>query len=167
MPQENNWFVFYTKSRAEKKVYDRLMQHGYETFLPLRRTRKQWHDRVKWVEEPLISSYIFVRTMPKKIPNVLQVSGIVSYVRYCSKPAVVRPSEIDFLKRMHISSVDAEMTNQVIPVNSRVLIENGPFCGMECRVTEVSGKFKLVVQLKEIHYNILIDIKNSIVKRLD
>ena len=33
------WFVAYTKPRNEKKVYERLVEAGIETFLPMQRNR--------------------------------------------------------------------------------------------------------------------------------
>jgi transcriptional antiterminator RfaH len=56
-----NWFVFYTKSRQEKKVNDLLLRHGFEPYLPLQKVLRQWSDRKKKVEVPLFNSYIFVR----------------------------------------------------------------------------------------------------------
>ena len=50
----------YTRPRAEKKVNGRLEEKGYTTYLPLKKTKRQWSDRVKIVELPLISSYVFV-----------------------------------------------------------------------------------------------------------
>ena len=56
-----HWFAVYTKSRNEKKVYERLIDEGYEAYLPLQKRLKQWSDRKKWVEEPLLRSYVFVK----------------------------------------------------------------------------------------------------------
>jgi transcriptional antiterminator RfaH len=55
------WYPVYTQPRAEKKAYSALIDKGIEAYLPLHRRLKQWSDRKKWVEEPLISSYLFVR----------------------------------------------------------------------------------------------------------
>ena len=49
------WYAVYTNSRAEKRVSDRLAEMGIETFLPLQKTLRQWSDRKKLVEKPLIS----------------------------------------------------------------------------------------------------------------
>ena len=60
MDHNPNWYAVYTKPRSEKKLADRLNEHGIEAYLPLRKTLKQWSDRKKMVEEPLITSYVFV-----------------------------------------------------------------------------------------------------------
>ena len=64
--QTARWYLLYTKPRAEKKVALELGLKGYELFLPLQRTLKQWSDRKKWVEEPLFKGYIFIYTVLEK-----------------------------------------------------------------------------------------------------
>ena len=54
------WYVLYTKPRQEKKVADGLIAIGIAAYCPLVTTIKQWSDRKKKVEVPLINSYVFV-----------------------------------------------------------------------------------------------------------
>ena len=64
------WYAIYTNPRAEKLVHLRLEETGVEAFLPLQKTYRQWSDRKKLVEKPLLSSYVFVKVMPKQFPVV-------------------------------------------------------------------------------------------------
>ena len=52
------WHALYVHSRAEKKVYERLVEMGLEAYLPLITKMKRWSDRMKKVEEPLFKSYL-------------------------------------------------------------------------------------------------------------
>ena len=54
------WYVVYTKSKQEKKVAEGLKKLGIEAYCPLVTVMKQWSDRKKKVEVPLINSYVFV-----------------------------------------------------------------------------------------------------------
>ena len=65
-PKPNNWYAIYTRAKAEKKVYEQLERSGYEVYLPLTTTIKQWSDRKKKIKTPLISSYVFIKTEEKK-----------------------------------------------------------------------------------------------------
>ena len=56
-----NWYVVYTKPLTEKKVATRLTELGIEVYLPLYTTVRQWSDRKKKLEKPLINSVVFVR----------------------------------------------------------------------------------------------------------
>lgn len=69
---KKQWFVFYTKSRQEKKVRDLLLKSGYEVFLPMHKVMRQWSDRKKKVEVPLFNSYIFVNDLEHNISNILK-----------------------------------------------------------------------------------------------
>ncbi len=94
------WNVLYTKTKNEKKVFDRLSNLGIDAYCPCQRTLKQWSDRKKWVEEPIFKSYIFVKT-PKSEAQKLQIlntSGVVRFLYWLSKPAQVRQGEIDAIR---------------------------------------------------------------------
>ena len=60
-----NWYVVKTRSRAEQKVAQRISAKGLNVYLPLQKTIRQWSDRKKKVEVPLISSTLFVKTEEK------------------------------------------------------------------------------------------------------
>ena len=94
------WFVIYTKPRQEKKVSDQLLAIGIETFCPMITTIKQWSDRKKKVTAPLINSYVFVKLAEVHRNKVFDVPGVVRYVHWLKKPAVVRENEIQALKEL-------------------------------------------------------------------
>jgi transcriptional antiterminator RfaH len=93
-----NWYVLYTKSRNEKVVADRLRMLGIEVYCPLIKTKRQWSDRMKWVEEPLFRSICFIHTTEEIRERVFQIAGTVRYLFWLGKPAVVRDSELEQLK---------------------------------------------------------------------
>jgi hypothetical protein len=43
--KESKWYAFYTKSRNEKKVYQKLIEKNLECYLPIEKKLKQWNDR--------------------------------------------------------------------------------------------------------------------------
>ena len=59
---------------------------------------KQWSDRKKKVEIPLINSYVFVNIEDKNRNIVFEVSGVVRYLFWLGKPAVIQEQEIEALK---------------------------------------------------------------------
>ena len=62
MEKENslNWYVVKTRSRAEVKVAERIDSKGLHVYLPLQRTIRQWSDRKKKVDVPLISNTLLL-----------------------------------------------------------------------------------------------------------
>jgi transcription antitermination factor NusG len=96
---KKDWYVVYTKPRSEKKVAERLERQGFEVFLPLNKTVRQWSDRKKKVEVPLFNSYLFVHLdLARDQYPVLDVEGVVRFVYYLGKPAVVREQEIERIR---------------------------------------------------------------------
>jgi transcription antitermination factor NusG len=75
-----HWYVIYTRPRWEKKVYGLLLEKGVESYCPLNKVQKKWSDRLKWVEEPLFKSYVFVKVNGEEMPKVRLVDGVVNYV---------------------------------------------------------------------------------------
>ena len=87
--KSTNWYALVCKSRAEKKVYMRLAEAGHDVFLPLLVELKQWSDRVKKVEKPLVPSYVFVNTKAKNLNIYLEDIGVVRIFKFLGKPAVI------------------------------------------------------------------------------
>ena len=94
------WNVLYTKTKNEKKVFDRLSNLGVDAYCPCQRTLKQWSDRKKWVEEPVFKSYIFVKAPESEVQKlqILNTSGVVRFLYWLGKPAQVRQGEIDAIR---------------------------------------------------------------------
>ena len=103
--EQKFWYVVYTRSRAEKKVRDELTYNNIECFLPLQKKLRQWKDRKKWVEMPLMSGYCFVHISRKEYDNVLQTNNVVCYVTFEGKAAVIPNQQIDSVKKMMKQSI--------------------------------------------------------------
>lgn len=142
------WFVIYTKPRTEKKVAERLTQLGVQVYCPLVTTLKQWSDRKKKVQTPLLNSYVFVHVEPKDRELVFQVNGVVRYVYWLGKPAVVRDEEIQALQE----SLQHTLTSFEVrahKVGDVISIPAGPFQGKEGIIRQLS-KNSLQLVLSEL-----------------
>ncbi|HKG67232.1 MAG TPA: UpxY family transcription antiterminator, partial [Segetibacter sp.] len=63
-----------------------MERKGVECWCPLKKTQKQWSDRKKVIEEPLFTSYVFVRINETEKSVVLMTDGILNFVYYIGKP---------------------------------------------------------------------------------
>ena len=109
---EKKWYAVYTKPRWEKKVDKLLTEKGIESYCPLQKIQRQWSDRKKIVEEPLFKSYVFVRIPDAEQTALRKVNGVVNYVYWMGKPAVVKDREIEVIKKF----LDEYENVQVEPV---------------------------------------------------
>ena len=93
-----SWNVIYTKSRSEKKVEERLKNIGIEVYCPVRTEVKFWSDRKKSILVPVLPSMVLVKIDKNNRNKVFDVPGVVRYMFWQKKHAVVRDSEVDSLK---------------------------------------------------------------------
>jgi transcription antitermination factor NusG len=169
MSSDKSWFVFYTKSRQEKKVNELLKKRDFKTFLPLHRVLRQWSDRKKNVEIPLFSSYIFVFDFEYKIPAILEVPGIAWNIKLAGKPAVLRGEELDIIKRFIETGFTIETTaanSSTLKTGERAKIIDGPLKGIEGVVLGPADRQSFNVVLEGIEQLIRVQIPSFLLKKL-
>ena len=153
-----NWYAIRVKSRSEKRVFTDLIDQGIEAYLPLQKKLRQWSDRKKWVEMPLISGYVFVYISRKEYEIVLRVFNVVSYIYFEGKAAVIREEDINLLKRM-LGQVDVELeiTEEQFKPGQKVEIIAGPLLGVIGELIEFKGKNKVALRIPPLGYTVLIE----------
>ena len=149
------WFALYTKPRNEKKVAENLAALDIEVYCPLVTTIKQWSDRKKKVESPLIPSYVFVKIEEANRKDVFQVAGVVQYVFWLGKPAKIQPHEIEALKTQLAAPV-VKVTLETWTPNAQIQINEGPFKNQMAVVEKVSTN-KVTLILKSLGIRLIID----------
>lgn len=134
------WYAIYTHPRAEKLVHSRLLETGVETFLPLQKTYRQWSDRKKLVEKPLLSSYVFVKVIPKNFPLVYKINGVVKFVSFEGKPVAIPQRQIDNLRLLVDSDAEIEVTGESFAKGDNVRVMSGSLIGLTGELINIKGK---------------------------
>jgi transcriptional antiterminator NusG len=161
-----NWFVFYTKSRQEKKVRDLLVRRGYETYLPLQKVMRQWSDRKKKVETPLFNSYIFVFDTEDKIPLIVQTPGIAWNIRHNDRPAILHHRELETIHRFLSSGLLMETkAYEQFEAGDSVEVMDGPLKGMLGTLLKTSDGDRFTVALESIGQTMLVRIDSGVLKK--
>ena len=156
------WFVLYTKSRMEKTVAEKLRERHIEVYCPLIKTKRKWSDRFKFIEEPLFRSYCFVNLSEHDRSSVFGVPGIVRYLFWQKKAAVVRDCEIDAIKMM-LNEVDhSQITIKSFEIGDRLTIASGSFNHTSGYVVRQQGKIVTVV-LDVLQLLLTVDLSKTIV----
>src|ERR1041385_6442445 len=123
------WLAVYTRPRWEKKVDNVLIRKDIESWCPLQKVQRQWSDRKKIIEDPVFKSYAFVHITEHDRLKVLQTEGVLNFVHYLSKPAIIRDEEIDLIKSFLLEK-DASITTQSLRgfrEDDKVVIKHGLF----------------------------------------
>lgn len=155
------WYALYTRSRAEKKVKDELVSRGVEVYLPLKREMRQWSDRKKMVEVPVINSYIFVFLDPAKRKDLFGVAGIVGFVGDLGRPAIISEREMENMRRAVESKAEFEIKQGIFSVGELVRITSGPMAGVEGQITDIKGNKKLYVAVAPIGFTLVLNMNDE------
>lgn len=165
MATTKKWLVVYTRPRWEKKVNQLLLDRGIETYCPLNKVQKNWSDRVKIVEEPLFKSYVFVRVEDEKRGEVRMTNGILNFVYWLGKPAIVNEKDIRTIRRFlnEYESVTSEQT--VLMPDQEILVTGGALMDKRGRILKIKGK-RVEVELEYIGYKLVAHIDKARLKAL-
>jgi transcription antitermination factor NusG len=161
------WYAVYTKSRAEKKVFAELTALSIEAYLPLQRKLRVWSDRKKWVEMPLIPGYLFVNISRKEYETVLKTVGVVSYVKFEGKAAVIPDVQIEYIKHMlKEPGFNTEATLEKIEKGDLIEVIAGPLIGMKGNMVSHKGKNKVAIELSQMNISLLVEIPLSDIQKI-
>ncbi len=165
-PVEPKWYAVYTNPRAEKQVRDRLLEAGVEVFLPLQKTYRIWSDRKKLVESPLLSSYVFVKVIPKDFPKVYQTSGIVRFVTFEGQPASIPQNQIDNLRLLINSDAEIEITSEKFAQGDFVEVTRGSLIGLTGELITTGSHSRVIVRIDRLDQNLIVNIPMTFLRRL-
>lgn len=146
------WLVLYTKPRWEKKVNAALVKKGIESYCPLNKVRRQWSDRIKVIEEPLFKSYIFVRVEEAMKTEVRYIDGVLNFVYWNGKPAVVRDDEIIQIKRFMSEYDEVEVKAIEVRPADEVVVNAGVMMGASGRIIRVMGNNIVEVRIDSLGF---------------
>ena len=135
---EKKWFVLYTRPQQELKVASQLSAMGITNYCPTVTLIKQYSDRKKKVTRPLLSSYVMVELEDKERNKVFACNGIVRYLFFLGKPAVVPASDI-YLMQDHLNGVYKDFKVTTLSVGDSHTITEGPFSGVTGKVVETNN----------------------------
>lgn len=163
--EEKIWYAVYTKPRWEKKVAGLLEKYRIENYCPLNKVQKQWSDRKKVVMEPLFTSYVFVHIAESEQLSVRQTEGVLNFVYWLGKPAIIREDEIEIIKRFlnEYSNVRVEHTD--LTENDKVRVTAGPLMMREGSVVEVKNK-TVKVLLPTLGFTLIAEIDKGNIEKI-
>ena len=117
-----------------------LLQKGIESYCPLNKVRRKWSDRIKIIEEPLFKSYVFVKIDDAERSKVRMTNGVVNFVYWNGKPAIIKEKEIQIIKRFLDEYENVEVQKIDFEPQERVRIIAGPMMDQEGKILELKNK---------------------------
>lgn len=131
------WQLVLTKTNCEKKVAGSFAKKGIEHYWPLNTYRSYAKNPAKLHQEPLFKSYVFVRIVESQAPQVLKTPGVLNFIYWLNKPAVIKDLEIEtirlFLRQYHYLQIEKTEVN----INDNVKSIRGSSITKAGNVTEM------------------------------
>ena len=152
------WFALRVATRYEFRVSEQLALREFEPFLPLRRVRRRWSDRIQTLEVPLFPGYLFSRFDPHLRVRVLNVPGVAQIVGLGNVPVPISEAEIGAIQTLVASRLDLE-PHPYLRAGQAVSIECGPLAGGQGIVLRAeSGRFRIVVSVNLLQRSVATEI---------
>jgi transcription antitermination factor NusG len=153
----DSWFALVTRPRHEKSASVGLRAKGLEEFLPLRRSRRRWTDRVQAIDLPLFPGYLFCRFGLEQYVRVMQTPGVRAVVGFGGKPVPVAASEIDTLQAVLGSGCGVQPW-PYLTAGDRVRLADGPLAGIEGILLREKNQFQVVVSVELLQRSVAVEI---------
>jgi len=120
---------------------------------------RQWHDRKKWVDFPVISGYDFVKISQNERLKVLHTDHVIGMVRHMGQDAVIPECQIICMKKMlGQHEFPVELCVGELSFLQPVRVISGPLAGICGSLTKIKGKKKVVLELDILKINISVEL---------
>lgn len=164
--QEAKWFAVYTKYKREKLVHQRLNEKGIQTYLPLQQFTRRYTRKIKKVELPLISCYIFTKITKKEYVPVLETPDVVQFVQFSRNLIAIPEEEIRILQRVVGENVEIEMEPSSYKEGDAVEIIGGNLTGLKGKLVKKENKHRFFVELEKMGYALRMEIPLELLRKV-
>lgn len=153
-PEEKRWFAVYTRYKREKIVTKSLLEKGVEAYVPLQELTRYYTRKIKKVQLPLISCYIFVKINKTDYVRVLETPDVVNFIRFEKKPVAIPEEEILILRQIVGEDQEISTSRETIKVGQEAEIIGGRLTGLRGKIIKAQGEKNFVVELNTLSYNL-------------
>jgi transcription antitermination factor NusG len=134
-----------------------LRHKGYEEFLPLRKVKRRWSDRIKELEVPLFPGYMFCQLSPHIAAPIITTPGVIRLVGIGKVPVPVSDEEINAIQTL----IKSELYTQPWPylrVGQTVRVESGPLEGLQGIVLLIKNHHRLIISVSLLQRSVAVEI---------
>jgi len=133
-----------------------LLAKGIEVYMPLKKELRQWSDRKKWVYEPFIKLYLFVRITQQQQTEVLMTKGIVRFIYFSGKVATMPERQIEELKLLLANESELEISDHVFEKGEEVILKAGPLKGLRGEIVSFHSEKRFIIRIDYIGKTIIV-----------
>ncbi len=160
------WYALYVNARHEKKIVLKLTEYGIIAYTPIIKKMQQWSDRKKWVEFPMLSGYVFVKTELIQKEEILRTPSVLGFIKFNGVEASIKESEINILKSIELTGYDITEEVTDVNMNDDVEIMQGPLKGLTGKIVRIQNEDYINIELSSIKQSIKVKVPKNIIKIL-
>jgi len=162
---KKNWFALYVKPRHEFKAMGELAKLSIHNYLPIVTKLKQWNDRKKKVDEPLIKGYIFVYVDEKERLSSLEIRCVIKCVSDHGRPARIPEWQITNLQNMLNHNGDFSVFDGLVKGTTIEIVE-GPFKGVQGILEKTETENNLAVTIDFLNRSVVVHLPKESITRV-
>ena len=123
-----DWYIVYTSNRKEKKVVTALNQKKIKNYFPSNILKSADSSGPQVTKKALFKTYVFVYITEAEINLVKQIPGVIHFLHWLDKPAIIQNEEIEAIQQISTTysniSIEKSAVNRQ---NKAVIIEDTVF----------------------------------------
>ena len=153
------WFAVAVKPRFDKAVARTLKSKGFETLLPLYKTKHRYAARLKISELPLFPGYVFCRfNVLTRLP-ILITPGVTQILGTGNTPLALSEEEIVSLR----AAIHADIPSEAISLFRLAgnFDQKGALKGLVGLVVKIKDCLSLVLSITLLQRSVLLEIDRS------
>lgn len=151
------WFAVRVRSNFERATAQSLDVRGISCFLPMYKVRRQWSDRVKVVDLPLFTGYVFCQISERRFLPLLETPGVVQVVGNGPSPVPVEDHEMAALHRIAGSGQET-MPWPYLTAGQRVRLRTGALKDVEGILANVEGRNRVIVNIELLQRAVAVSV---------
>jgi transcription antitermination factor NusG len=133
---------------------------GYESYLPLYRSKRRWSDRMVEKELPLFPGYVFCRFDPQFRLPILTTPGVISIISSGKAPLPIPHAEIASI-RTAIESGMLVLPCAYLREGERVRVLEGPLEGVEGILVRQKNQSRIVLSVEMLERSVAVEIERD------
>jgi transcription antitermination factor NusG len=157
MAEGMGWWALYTRHQHEKVVADMLEAKGFEVFLPLYESVRQWKDRSKKLLLPLFPCYVFVRGGLNHRLQAVMTPGVHMILSHGERVALIPEEEIEAIRKVVEEPCRVE-PHPFLRCGERVRVTRGCLEGVEGILTRKKSSYRLVLSVDTLAQSVAVEI---------
>ncbi len=163
--EEARWFAIYTPYKREKLVCRQLQKKGITAYLPVKKLVRRYTRKVRQVELPLISCYVFIKIVKRDYIPVLETEQVLGFVKFSGNLIAIPEEEMDLMKRVLGEGIEVNAEQKNYVEGDWVEVLTGNLAGTTGRLCQIKGKKQFLVDLNFLGYTLQINIDPALLKK--